>query len=486
MEGKVRRALKTLPQVGSSVNLKGDEPLPERANAVLRRQNTKTQRVLGGKWISMLSETFPDLFQTPNTVLANRTLHTAQVLATASIIKMFFCALWKFARLSAYVTNPGLIVVDLVKILIRAAGGPAANVIEKVARGALPAALAQVAMTVVTMVGAQLAANPDMSDAQRIALGAAVWGGLGGLGQANLIKAFLSLVLMDSYEDFIRRHVMGKGFPIPSRFLSVAVRPSVVRVLFWIFMEGPSAFTRFCPSTLGMALTTQAFLETARKLGMTVPGTVTFAKVVDFVANTNAWKRFRTPTPTPTPTPHKNNKNTFSRHSASLNLYGNLSENTIRQKISQLEQLQAANRRRMMAKKGARLTESIAAKTRPFNKALSSISPWAQKRMSTIRGDTLPTPYNRDIAALKRALHTKSAMTVLRTNRMNQRAQIQSLKTNIANARIRNQHAAMTTVSLAPENMGALRKKVAGLNNNNKNNNARAAAKITVFGPRPV
>jgi hypothetical protein len=37
----------------------------------------------------------------------------------------------------------------------------------------------------------------------------------------------------------------------------------------------------------------------------------------------------------------------------------------------------------------------------------------------------------------------------------------------------------MTTVPLAPENMGALRKKVAGLNNN-----ARAAAKITVFGPR--
>lgn len=460
MEGKVRRALKAPSSVGSSVNLNGKQPLTEKVNVVLRRQNTKTQRAIGQKWVSMLSETFPDLFQAPNTVMASRTLHTAQVLATASIIKMFFCALWKFARLSSYVTNPGLIVVDVVKFLVKAAGGPAANVIEKVARGALPAALAKVAMSVVTMVGAQLAADPDMPDAQRVALGAAVWGTLGGLGQANLIKAFLSLVMMDSYEAFIRRHVMGKNFPIPSRFLSVAVRPSVVRVLFWVFMEGPSAFISFCPSTLGMALTTQAFLETARKLGMTVPATVTFAKVVDFVTKTNAWKRFRGgPTPAANAPPAANATraaSTFVKHSANLNMYGNLSENTIRQKISQLEQLQAANQRRTLAKRGARLGTHLATKAKPWNQMLSSVSPWAQRRVAKIRGESIPTPYNNNLGALKQALKTKTAMGVLRTNRMNQRAQIQSLRTNVADSRVRNQHAAMTTVPLAPENMGGV------------------------------
>jgi hypothetical protein len=289
MENSVRTRLGAAKNAGSLVPINEKRPLNARGTKLLQGYNAKLAKGLKkGGWVKKLQETFPDLFRRPDSVLQNQTVYTATTLTTVAILKMLFCSLWNFAQLSKYLGNPSLLVLELVKKLLVAAKGPVPTVIRKILEGKMDQAAAASVASLVVTVGAQLSMKSNASPSKRAAVAAAAWASMSESGQSHVVRAFLAVVVMESYEDFIRNNVLGKNFPVPSRFLAATISPQVVRILLWIFIEGPQALA-MCPSITGSALTVQAFVEVMRKMGISVAGTVTIASVWDFVRKTPSW-----------------------------------------------------------------------------------------------------------------------------------------------------------------------------------------------------
>jgi hypothetical protein len=468
MESRVRKATGSPPGVGNAVNF-NNGALGNRANMVLGRYNGALSKGVGRKWVDKVMEVFPDLISRPNTVLQNHAVHTAATLTTVAILKMFFCALWKFTNLVSVATNPVMLVAKLLEMVLNVAGGPAPAAIRKALSGRMDKALLDVVLTVALSAGGQMLLNGQATNRERLATAAAIWAGLSESGQLRLITAFVTFTVMETYEDFIRRHVIGKGFPIPSRFLSVSISPQVVRMVLWMLMEGPTVITRLCPTSIGVALTTQAFVETVRKLGLGAPGIITIAKVVDFLKKTPQWTRKLMPRRRP-PSVQQINTNTITAQVANNKMrYGNLSEETLAQMLKNRKALQKANRQRQVRASGITLGPKLSR----WGKVLRLPGHSRLEPNETV----YRTPHNNMVINLEGVLERKMLMRNF-PERMRRKALIPMQKENIQITSVQNKVNAIEQIPLTMNNLATVRKSIA----TDARSNARSNAKAAVFG----